>query len=44
MKMSKMKKNMENANAQNITTSSKDYHVKDALRNTFYLIKQKKLG
>ena len=38
--MSEMKKNMENANAQNITTSSKDHHVKDAMRNMVNLIKQ----
>ena len=41
MEMFEMKKNMENANAQNITTSSKDNHVKDALRNMLYHIKQK---
>ena len=41
MEMSKMKKNMENANAKNITTSSEDNHVKDALINTLYHIKQK---
>ena len=40
MEMSKMKKNMENANAQNITTSFKDHHVKDAIRNIVNLIKQ----
>ena len=39
--MSEMKKNMENANAQNITTSFEDNHVKDALRNMLYHIKQK---
>ena len=42
MQISKMKKNMENANARNIT-SSEDNHVKDALRNRVYHIKQKKL-
>ena len=40
MEMSKMKKNMENAIAQNITTSFEDHHVKDSIRNTVKLIKQ----
>ena len=40
MEMSDMKKNMENAIAQNITTSSKDHHVKDMIRNMVKLIKQ----
>ena len=31
---------MENENAQNITTSSKDHHVKDTIRNMVNLIKQ----
>ena len=40
MEISKMKKNMENAIAQNITTSSEDHHVKDMIRNMVKLIKQ----
>ena len=35
-----MKENMENAIPQNITTSSKDHHVKDTIRNMVKLIKQ----
>ena len=31
---------MENAIAQNITTSSKDHHVKDMIRNMVTIIKQ----
>ena len=41
MEMSKMKKNMENANAQNLSTSFKDHHVKDShtVRSMVKLIK-----
>lgn len=40
MEMIGMKKIVENGIAQNITTSSKDHHVKDIIRNTVKLIKQ----
>ena len=40
MEMSEMKKNMENENAQNITTSFEDHHVKDMIRNIVKIIKQ----
>ena len=38
--MSEMKKKMENAIAQNITTSFEDHHVKDIIINMVKLIKQ----
>ena len=40
MEMFEMKKNMENAIAQNITTSSENHNVKDMIRNMIKLIKQ----